>query len=171
MESCHAYVELGENEMSVWGRCLRDLHAKVARQLWIKSGVVRAIRSGMKQFGGGGNANENGWPKGGIQGGGGGHVGGGIQAGGMMRGGNMGGGNMSGSNMSDSNMSGSNMSGSNMGGGGATFAATGNVGAETFDLGLTPFVEDFDGFGGVTMGAGGMQWLAKDEQEGEILRW
>lgn len=156
MESCHAYVELGENEMSVWGRCLRDLHAKVARQLWIKSGVVRAIRSGMKQFGGGGNANGNGWPRGGIQGGGCGHVGGGIQADGMMRGSNVGGGNMS---------------GSTMGGGGATFAAKGNVGAETFDLGLTPFVEDFDGFSEVTMGAGGMQWLARDEQEGEILRW
>jgi hypothetical protein len=87
VESCLAFPQGGENEIVVLGRCLRDLHAKVARQLWIRQGVVRAVQNGFRS-------------------------------------------------------------------GGVGFVS-GSVG----------------GYGGIMMGQGGMQWISRDEQEGEVLKW
>jgi hypothetical protein len=56
-ESCISFPKTGENEVVVLGRCLKDLHAKVSRQLWIRQGVVRAVRLG---FGLDAVAGENG---------------------------------------------------------------------------------------------------------------
>jgi hypothetical protein len=86
--------------MIVLGRCLRDLHAKVSRQLWIRQGVIKAVRNGFEAVS--------------VPGG----SGFGVDA---VRGGPIGG--------------------------------------------------DIEAYARIMMGQSGMQWISRDEQEGEVPRW
>ncbi|QDS75310.1 hypothetical protein FKW77_001508 [Venturia effusa] len=204
LESCHAYTRVGENDIGVLGRCMRDLHARVARQLWLKLGVEQAVRSGIREVGGGNinaNGNSNGWTSGVSLSGRRGNVGGGFQEFGAQSGGNVnstgnangwaGGVSMSGrarnvgrggvgefgahgGDMGTGvggvgNMSGGDFRGGNGFAGGANFgaAANANANAGSCEFDFAPYVGGFDGSGGLNE----MQWLIRDEQPGEVLRW
>jgi hypothetical protein len=53
IESCVSFPQPAEDEMVVLESCLRDLHANVSRQLWIRQGVVKAVRNGLQGMLGG----------------------------------------------------------------------------------------------------------------------
>ncbi|KAE9992224.1 hypothetical protein EG327_009722 [Venturia inaequalis] len=145
LESCRSYHGPADNEVSGSFKCLRDMHERVSRSLWLKLGVEKAVGSGLQhmqqqqqqqEFGGGFKGN-------------------GDMGGGQFDGGFEGVGDMNGGGVL---------------GGEAAFGGEGDAGVGAIERDFSSYCDDLARSAGLTTESYETGWFVRDEKPGEIAR-